>query len=62
MNIGLIAAVVENMLCAKIHESKLQRKFSVFLVMLTSQIATNIDIDIFNFKKILRFIKSCKTI
>jgi len=62
MNIGLIGSGGrEHALCKKIHESKITKKIFCFPGNAgTSQIATNIDIDIFNFKKILRFIKSCK--
>ena len=59
MNIGLIGSGGrEHALCKKIHESKLVNNIICFPGNAgTSQIATNINIDILNFKKILKLIK-----
>jgi len=62
MNIGLIGSGGrEHALCKKIHESKLVKKIICFPGNAgTSQFATNIDVDILNFKKILKQIKLFK--
>ena len=59
MNIGLIGSGGrEHALCEKIHESKFVKNIICFPGNAgTSQIATNIDVDILNFKKILKLIK-----
>ena len=59
MNIGLIGSGGrEHALCKKIHESKLVKNIICFPGNAgTSQIATNIDVDILNFKEILKLIK-----
>ena len=59
MNIGLIGSGGrEHALCKKIHESKFVKNIICFPGNAgTSQIATNIDVDILNFKKILKLIK-----
>ena len=59
MNIGLIGSGGrEHALCKKIHKSKLVNKIFCFPGNAgTSEFATNIDVDILNFKKILRLIK-----
>ena len=58
MNIGLIGSGGrEHALCKKINESKLSNKIFCFPGNAgTSQIAHNIDVDILNFKKILKLI------
>ncbi len=59
MNIGLIGSGGrEHALCKKIHESKLVKK----IICLpgnagTSELAINVDVDILNFKKVLKLIK-----
>ena len=62
MNIGLIGSGGrEHALCEKIHESKLvHRIFCLPGNAGTSKIAKNIDIDILNFKNILKIIKYYK--
>jgi phosphoribosylamine---glycine ligase len=62
MNIGLIGSGGrEHALCKKIHESKLVKKIICFPGNSgTAKIATNINIDILNFKKILNLIKFYK--
>ena len=59
MNIGLIGSGGrEHALCKKISESKLVKKIVCFPGNAgTSKLATNIDIDVLDFKKTLRFIK-----
>ena len=58
MNIGLIGSGGrEHALCKKIHESKLVKKIFCFPGNSgTSQLATNVEVDILNFKKILKLI------
>ena len=62
MNIGLIGSGGrEHALCKKISESKLVKKVICFPGNAgTSKIATNVDVDILNFKKILELIKLFK--
>ncbi len=62
MNIGLIGSGGrEHALCKKIHESKLVKKiFCLPGNAGTSQLATNIEVDILNFKKVLKIIKQYK--
>ena len=62
MNIGLIGSGGrEHALCKKIHESKLVKKIFCFPGNSgTSQLATNVEVDILNFKKILKLIKIYK--
>ena len=62
MNIGLIGSGGrEHALCKKIHESKLVNKIVCFPGNAgTSQIATNIEVDVLDFKKILKLIKFFK--
>ena len=61
MNIGLIGSGKENMLYAKIRESKLVKKIICFPGNAgTSSIATNVQINISDFKKLLRSIKFYK--
>ena len=62
MNIGLIGSGGrEHALCKKIHESKLTNRIFCFPGNAgTSEIATNVEVDILNFKKILEYIKSYK--
>ena len=62
MNIGLIGnGGREHALCKKIHESYLTNKIFCFPGNAgTSQIATNIEIDVSNFNKLLKSIKSHK--
>ncbi len=62
MNIGLIGSGGrEHALCKKIHESKLVKKIICFPGNAgTSQIATNIEVDILDFKRILKLIKFYK--
>ena len=59
MNIGLIGSGGrEHALCKKISESKLVKKIICFPGNAgTSKLATNIDINVLDFKKTLRFIK-----
>ena len=58
MNIGLIGSGGrEHALCKKIKESKLVKKIICFPGNAgTSQLATNVNVDIKDFKKILRLI------
>ena len=62
MNIGLIGSGGrEHALCKKIRESKLVNKIVCFPGNAgTSQIATNIEVDVLDFKKILKLIKFFK--
>ncbi len=62
MNIGLIGSGGrEHALCKKIHESKLVKKIVCFPGNVgTSQFATNVVVDILDFKKILKLIKFYK--
>ena len=62
MNIGLIGSGGrEHALCKKIHQSKMVQQIFCFPGNAgTSEIAINIDVDILNFKKILKFIKFFK--
>ena len=62
MNIGLIGSGGrEHALCKKIYESKLTNKIFCFPGNAgTSQLATNVEVNILNFKKILRLIKFFK--
>ena len=62
MNIGLIGSGGrEHALCKKISESRLVKKVICFPGNAgTSKIATNVDVDILNFKKILELIKLFK--
>ena len=62
MNIGLIGSGGrEHSLCKKIHESKSVKKIVCFPGNAgTSQFATNININILDFKKILQSIKNHK--
>ena len=59
MNIGLIGSGGrEHALCKKIFESKLSEKIVCFPGNAgTSKIAQNVDVDILNFKKILKLIR-----
>ena len=59
MNIGLIGSGGrEHALCQKIYESKLSKKIVCFPGNAgTSKIALNIEVDILNFKKVLKLIK-----
>ncbi len=59
MNIGLIGSGGrEHALCKKIHDSKLVKKIICFPGNAgTSELAINVDVDILDFKKILKFIK-----
>ncbi len=59
MNIGLIGSGGrEHALCKKIHDSKLVKKIICFPGNAgTSKLATNIQVDILNFKKVLKLIK-----
>ena len=59
MNIGLIGSGGrEHALCKKLHESRLVNKIFCFPGNAgTSLLATNIDVDILNFEKILKLIK-----
>ncbi len=59
MNIGLIGnGGREHALCQKIYESKLSKKIVCFPGNAgTSKIALNVEVDILNFKKVLKFIK-----
>ena len=59
MNIGLIGSGGrEHALCKKIYESKLVNKIFCFPGNPgTSKLAQNIDVDILNFKSILKLIK-----
>ena len=62
MNIGLIGSGGrEHALCKKIHESKLVNQIICFPGNPgTSKLAINIDVNILNFKKILKLIKFYK--
>ena len=62
MNIGLIGSGGrEHALCKKMHESKLVKKIVCFPGNAgTSQLATNVEVDILDFKKILKLIKFYK--
>ena len=62
MNIGLIGSGGrEHALCKKIYESKLVNKIFCFPGNAgTSQLATNVEVNILNFKKILKLIKFFK--
>tara|TARA_B100001057_G_scaffold261025_1_gene261217 strand:- start:1548 stop:2807 length:1260 start_codon:yes stop_codon:yes gene_type:complete len=62
MNIGLIGSGGrEHALCKKMHESKLVKKIVCFPGNAgTSQLATNVEVDILDFKKILKLIKLYK--
>ncbi len=62
MNIGLIGSGGrEHALCKKISESKLVKRIICFPGNAgTSSLATNVDVDILNFKNILKFIKLFK--
>ena len=62
MNIGLIGSGGrEHALCKKIHESKLVNQIICFPGNPgTSKLAINIDVNILNFKKILKLIKIYK--
>ena len=62
MNIGLIGSGGrEHALCKKIHESKLVNKIICFPGNAgTAKLATNVEVDILNFKKILKQIKLFK--
>ena len=52
MNIGLIGSGREHALCKKIYESNLVKKIICFPGNVgTAKIATNIEVDILNFKK-----------
>ena len=59
MNIGLIGSGGrEHAICKKIYDSKLVKKIICLSGNAgTSQLATNIDVDISNFKKVLKLIK-----
>ena len=59
MNIGLIGSGGrEHALCKKIHESKIVKKIICFPGNAgTSKLATNVEVDILNFKKILNLVK-----
>ena len=59
MNIGIIGSGGrEHALCKKISESKLINKIICFPGNAgTSNLAKNVDVDIFNFKEVLKFIK-----
>ncbi len=62
MNIGLIGSGGrEHAICQKLYESKLSKKIICFPGNAgTSKIATNVNIDILNFKKLLSLIKFYK--
>ena len=62
MNIGVIGSGGrEHALCKKIHESKITNRIFCFPGNAgTSELATNIEIDILNFKKIHKYIKYLK--
>ena len=62
MNIGLIGSGGrEHALCKKIKESNLAKKIICFPGNAgTSQLAINVDVNILDFKKILRLIKFYK--
>ena len=62
MNIGLIGSGGrEHALCKNIHESKLVNKIICFPGNAgTSKLATNVEVNVLNFKKILRLIKFYK--
>ena len=59
MNIGIIGSGGrEHALCKKISESKLTDKIFCFPGNAgTSKLATNVDVDVLNFKKLLNLIK-----
>ena len=59
MNIGLIGSGGrEHAICKKIHDSKITNKIVCFPGNAgTSQFANNVNIDILNFKEVLRVIK-----
>ena len=59
MNIGLIGSGGrEHALCKKISESKLVKRIICFPGNAgTSSLATNVDVDILDFKNILKFVK-----
>ena len=59
MNIGLIGSGGrEHALCKKINDSKLKKKIYCFPGNAgTSQIAFNVDVDILDFKNILKLIR-----
>ena len=57
MNIGLIGSGGRNMLCAKIVSQNQLIKYFVSGNAGTSQIATNLDVDILNFQKYFKLIK-----
>ena len=62
MNIGIIGSGGrEHAICKKIYESKLQKKIICFPGNAgTSQLATNVEINILDFKKLLKSIKFYK--
>ena len=62
MNIGLIGSGGrEHALCKKIHQSNLVKKIVCFPGNAgTSQLATNVDVDILNFKKLYNLLKFYK--
>jgi len=62
MNIGVIGSGGrEHALCKKIHESKITNRIFCFPGNAgTSELATNIEVDILNFKKIHKYIKYLK--
>ena len=62
MNIGLIGSGGrEHALCQKIYESKLvKRIFCLPGNAGTSKLATNLDVDILNFKSVFKIIKNYK--
>ena len=62
MNIGLIGSGGrEHALCKKIHNSKLVRKIICFPGNAgTSRLATNVDVNILDFKKILKLVRFYK--
>ena len=62
MNIGLIGSGGrEHALCKNIYESKLVNKIICFPGNAgTSKMATNVEVNVLNFKKILRLIKFYK--
>ena len=62
MNIGLIGSGGrEHALCKKLYESKLAKKIICFPGNAgTAEIAINVDVDILNFREVLKFIKIYK--
>ena len=62
MNIGLIGSGGrEHALCKKINESRIVKKIICFPGNAgTSQIATNVEVDILDFKKIIRLVQFYK--